>query len=33
MLKAQAVMWDICELCALGAFLGLVACVAAHCGA
>ncbi len=33
MLKAQAILLDICELGALGAFLGMVACVAAYCGA
>ena len=31
--KAQAILIDICELGALGAFLGLIACVAAHFGA
>jgi hypothetical protein len=31
--KAKAVFLDICELGALGAFLGMVACFAAYCGA
>ena len=30
---ARALLHDICELGALGAFLGLIACLAAHFGA
>ena len=30
---ARAIVMALCELGALGAFLGMVACVAAYCGA
>jgi len=30
---ARAMLMDICELGALGAFLAMIACVAAHFGA
>jgi hypothetical protein len=31
--KTRAIVLDICELGALGAFLGMIACLAAYCGA